>query len=193
MGDDEMGQATSQEAPGAKKTHESSEVAVASTCRWVKVPDEEHPRSLLWEWRPSAPDDLDALFHRVAHGTASSDDHELFHASVIDRFISRVHSGKQIEPWILAFMADALFKVLMGGDWNDELQLPGRPPTEIRPWRDQRDLEIFCDVSNAINLQEMKVTEAIGWAAENHAVSFETARAGYYRWKEAISKKAEKP
>lgn len=193
MVDDEMGQASSRDAPSANKARESPEVAEASTCRWVKVPDEEHPRRLLWEWRPDAQDDLDALFYRVAHGTASSSDHELFHASAIDRFISRVYSGEQIEPWILNFLADALFKVLMGGEWNDEIQLPGRPLTEIRPWRDQRDLEIFCDVSNAIRLQEMKVTEAIGWAAENHAVSFETARAGYYRWKEAISKKAEKP
>ena len=160
--------------PGASRADEFPEIPVGSTRRWVKVPDEDNPRRLLWEWQPDAQDDLDELFGRIADGSASDDDHELFDACAFDRFISRVYSGEPVEPWILVHLADAFFKVLMGGDWNDEVLLPGRPLTPIRPWRDQRDLEIFCDVSNAISQNGMKVTEAISRAAALHSVSFET-------------------
>lgn len=163
----------------------------SGTRRWGLVPDEEDPRRQLWEWRPGEPDDLDALFNRIANQTASDDDHDLFDASIIDRFINRVFAGEQVEPWIMSHLAESFYKVLMGSDWNDEVLLPGRPVSPIRPWRDQRDLEIYCDASNAINLSGMKVTEAISHAATKHAVSFETARAGYYRWRDQLSKKTE--
>jgi hypothetical protein len=171
----------------------SNQSPASGTRRWAKVPAEDDPKRLVWEWQPEALDDLDELFSRIGDDSASDEDHEFFDASMIDRFISRVYDNEQVEPWIMSRMAEALYKVMMGGDWNDELLLPGRPTTQIRPWRDQRDLEIFCDVSNAINLHMMKVTEAITWAAEQHTVSFETARSGYYRWKEQLSKKPEKP
>lgn len=192
-GKEGQGIPTEQQKPNQAAVDGPPATPVSSTRRWIKTPDDEDPRRLLWEWKPEAVDDLDELFSRIADDSASGADHDLFDACMIDRFISRVYNSEPVEPWILSRMADALHKVMMGGDWNDELLLPGRPTTQVRPWRDQRDLEIFCDVSNAINLRMMKVTEAITLAAEQHTVSFETARAGYYRWKEQLSKKPEKP
>lgn len=181
------GQATKSQADG------SDQSPASGTRRWAKVPAEDDPKRLVWEWQPEALDDLDELFSRIGDDSASDEDHDFFDASMIDRFISRVYNNEQVEPWILSRMADALWKVMMGGEWNDEILLPGRPTTPIRPWRDQRDLQIYCDVCNAVNQDGMKVTEAIIKVANQHAVSFETARAGYYRWRDQLSKKPEKP
>lgn len=168
-------------------------VSVRSTRRWVLVPDEEKPSRMLWEWAPWGADDIDELFNRVANRTASEEDHELFGACMLDRFITRVHSGEPVEQWILESLANTFCKILLGGEWNDELLLPGRTQTPIRPWRDDRDLRIYCDVANTVNSGNMDVTDAITQAAAEHAVSFETARAGYYRWKNSISKNNAKP
>lgn len=168
-------------------------VPVESTQRWGLVPDDENPGRLLWEWAPCGADDIDELFDRVADRTELELDHELFDACVLDRFITRVHSDEPVEPWILERLANTFCKILLGGEWNDELRLPGRTQTPIRPWRDDRDLRIYCDVANAVNIGKMSVTDAITQAADEHAVSFETARAGYYRWKEQISKNRAKP
>ncbi|MGN0925613.1 hypothetical protein [Ectopseudomonas mendocina] len=162
---------------------------VEGSRRWVLVPDEHDSRRLLWEWEPRAEDDIDALFARVEAGQASEMDHELFNACMMDRFIGRVHCGQPIEPWILEALADAFVKILFGGEWNDEIRLPGRPMTPIRSPKDQRALDIYCAVANAINLEGRAVTEAIDSAAASHAVSYETARADYYKWKDWFSKK----
>ncbi|MDN6859685.1 hypothetical protein QO207_24125 [Pseudomonas sp. CAN2814] len=156
--------------------------------RWQLIPDDENPRKLLWNWEPTAKDDLDSLFHRIRNGTGTDVDHELFYASIIDRFITRVYAGEEVEQWVMDRLADAFSKVLMGGDWIDEIPLPGRPGNAIRPWRDDRDLQIFCDVSNSLNLENAAVVNAIQGAADKHAVSFETARAAYYRWKNSLGR-----
>ena len=163
--------------------------ASGSSCRWVLVPDEQSPRRLLWEWEPWAKDDIDELFARVAEGTSTDEDHELFDACMLDRFIHRVHAGEPVEPWILEALASAFVKVLMGGEWNDEVRLPGRPVTPVRTPKEQRALEIYCDVTNAMKADGLGVTQAITAVAEGHAVSYETARADYYQWKGWFSKR----
>ncbi len=151
--------------------------------RWRLVRSDEDGR-WLYEWNPEGADDLDVLFERVRTGRASEDDTALFCASMIDRFIARVFDGDEIEPWILKALARAFMKVLHGGEWNDEVPLPGRPRTPIRPWREERDLQIFSEVSNALARQPAPgVLEAITAAAARHEVSFEAARRAYYHWK----------
>lgn len=155
------------------------------------VPDEQDSRQLLWEWDPQAEDDLDQLFARVDEGTATETDNELFDACMLDRFISRVYAGESVEKWILEALANAFAKMLMGGEWNDEIRLPGRPMTPIRSARDQRDLEIYCDVANALK-GGVAVVSAIEQVAASKSVSYETARAGYYRWRDWLSKNSDK-
>lgn len=156
--------------------------------RWKLIPDEENPERDVWVWNPDGNDDLDDLFDRVRDGTETDEDWELFNACLLDRFISRAFAGEQLEPWIASALANAFYKVLSGGEWNAEIRLPGEPRPQIRPWREQRDLEIYCEVANANNIEGINVTDAIRSAADNAAVSYETARAAYYKWKGQLSK-----
>lgn len=167
-------------------------VSVRSTRSWVLIPDGENPKRMLWHWVPWAEDDLDKLFRRVNDRNSSEEDHELFDACMLDRFIGRVEAGEPVEPWILASLAKSFTHVLMGAQWNDAIRLPGRPAPQIRTWREQRDMDIYIDTTGYINAGGLGVTEAIQAAAEKHAVSYETARAAYYRRKE-LSKNLEKP
>lgn len=115
-------------------------------------------------------------------------DSELFDGCMIDRFIHRVYADEPVEPWILYALADALFKVMMGGDWDDEIRLPGRPITQIFKPREQRGLNIYWGVVREMKIGGQSVTDAIRGEAEKHAVSYETARADYYKWKVKLSK-----
>ncbi|HSH30849.1 MAG TPA: hypothetical protein VK971_13155 [Thiohalobacter sp.] len=161
----------------------------SGTDRWQLVPDDEDQNIELWEWRPDGKDDLDELFHRIKSGDGTEEDHELFKACLLDRFIQRAFACEPLEPWISVALAESFYKVLSGGDWNTDLRLPGEKPPAIRPWREQRDLEIYCNVTNAVNLEgENKITDAIRHAADKAAVSYETARAAYYKWKAQLSK-----
>ena len=141
-------------------------VSVRSTRSWVKIPDEEDPQRLVWQWVPVADDDLDALFRRVDGGNSSDEDHELFDACMLDRFIGRVETGKPVEPWILASLAKAFTNVLMGAKWNDEIRLPGRPTTQIWTWREQRDFEIYSDAVHDVKSKGLTVVQAIEIAAQ---------------------------
>lgn len=143
-----------------------------------------------WEWDFTAPDDIDDLFERVRERKSTPLDHELFDACLLDRFITQADGGEgQVDPWILRTLSEMFFKVLCGGEWSDEIRLPGRPASPIRPKKEERGLRIYCDVTNAVNQNNCLVTEAIQVAADSHFVSYETARAGYYQWKDRLSKK----
>lgn len=141
---------------------------------------------MVWVWEPTAEDNTEDLFARVRSGEARPEDHELFDACMLERFIRQTHAGKDVEPWIMRVLADAFLKILHGSEWNDEIRLPGRPETPVRSWREERDFEIACEVANALLRGDTKVTDAIQAAADNAAVSFETARSAYYRWKPTL-------
>lgn len=132
--------------------------------------------------------EIDELFERIRRREGTEEDLELYHAAILHRFAARVYAREPVERWIMRAIADSFCKVVYGEDWEQEFPLPGRGPKPIRPWREQRDLEIFCSVSNAVNLEGEKVTEAIKQAASDAAVSYETARAAYYKWRDQLSK-----
>lgn len=166
----------------------SEDTTNAGSARFELLPDDDSPRDLVWEWNPEASDDIDQLFARVREGTATDTDHQLFDACMLDRFISRTGAGEPVEPWILARLSEIFIRVLMGGAWHDEIYLPGRSQTPVRSPKEQRNLEIYCDVSNLINLSGHKVTDALTAVADARAVSYETARAAYYQWRDRLSK-----
>jgi len=161
----------------------------SGSAHWRLVPDPDNSGRMLWEWDMAGADDMDALFDRVAQRTATALDHEQFCACIMDRFTRAVYAGELIEPWILQTVANRFTEVLAGGEWCDAFPLPGRPTTPIRPWRDQRDLEIYCSVANAVRAGSA-VTAAIVSAAADATVSFESARNAYYKWKKQLSKNA---
>lgn len=126
--------------------------------------------------------DLDALFARVKNGDGTKWDHDHFDAAMMYRYCQRVHAGEDVEPWIMAALANAFFKVLAGGEWRAEIRLPDREPEPIRPWRQQRDLEIFCAVANAA-ADGHDITHAIDHVANVFNVSYPSARNAYYTWR----------
>lgn len=136
----------------------------------------------------------DGVFDRIRREAGTAEDYEMFHACILARFADRVYAGEAVEPWILKFLADAFTKTLAGGLLEGEIQLPGNESRWYEsPWSrvERRDLNIFCCVSNAVRVGT-PVLVAIERAAEEFCVSFETARAGYYKFR-AIVSKSERP
>ena len=158
------------------------------SARWRLVKDENDPKKTSWEWDPSQEDDIDELFARMRNGEGTVDDHNLYDACIIDRFIYRTYEGKPVEPWIARELSNSFFNVLMGGEWDKEFILPGREPPLERPWREKRDFDIYCETDNLIKYGGMSVTAALDHSAASNSVSYETARAAFYRWKLAVSK-----
>jgi hypothetical protein len=139
------------------------------------------------EFNRLSPEDIDALFQRVRTSQGTDRDHEQFTAAMIQRFCDRVYAGESVDPWIMTAVANQFFKILMGGEWNDEFPLPGRTGTLIRKPSEQRGLEIFCWIENSRRTDStLNVTDLIHAAANQWNVSYETARAGYYAWKKQL-------
>lgn len=172
-------------------------MAETGTGRWILVRDEDDPRELVWRWNSSAPDDLDELFSRVRGGFGSKTDNDFFDYAMIDRFISRVWAGQEIEPWILERLSNMFTKVLLGGAWDEEIHSPGKKDLPPKERRYQRDLQIYCDATNLANEEQLPITDALQVVSEWHSVSYEKARAAYYQFKKQlgdnVSKKHHKP
>lgn len=169
----------------------SEDPTTTGSVRFELVPDDDSPRGLVWQWNPEASDDIDRLFARVREGTSTDVDHQLFDACMLDRFVTRVGAGDPVEPWIMECLAEAFLRMLMGSEWNNEISLPGRPRTPVRPPKEQRNLEIYCAVVGLISQSGYKVTDALTAVADARAVSYETARAAYYQWRARLSKNSE--
>lgn len=130
--------------------------------------------------------DVDARFKRVRERGASAEDIELFDASMLYRFIECVRDNKPVDSWIMRDLARVFMEVLNGGDWCDALNLPGHPSNAVRTEREDRDLSIFCDVSNALRDGTTETTTAITNVARLRSVSYETARGAYYSWRKIL-------
>lgn len=137
---------------------------------------------------------FEEYLERVDNRTTSDEEQEEFYMRLMQRFCLNVYEGKPVDPWILRAFADAFTKILLGGDWCDEIYLPWIPQTTIRSRADQRDLEIYCEVQNAINEASManppkklKTTELIRIAASKHCCSYEIARDAYYKLRKKLS------
>lgn len=131
---------------------------------------------------------------RIDNETATDLDHEEFYMRLMQRFCINVHEDKPVEPFILHALANAFAKILMGGDWNDEIPLPWVPMTPIGTRVYRRNLGIYCEIENAINdglkensLEKPKITKLIETAALNHNCSYEIARDSYYELKKKLS------
>jgi hypothetical protein len=138
--------------------------------------------------------DFEEVSNRIGNGTATDLEHEDFYMLLMQRFCINVYEGRPVEPWILNAFADAFTKILMGGNWNDEIPLPWIPMTPIRSRAEERNLRIYCEIENSINnslkenpLEKPQITKLIEIAASNHNCSYETARDSYYKLKKNLS------
>ena len=98
-----------------------------------------------------------------------------------------VYAGKTPDEWVMHALADAFMKVANGGRWEDELPLPWTKislPYTAAEWQ---ALGVFCDVANAIKSNpDADVTVLIKQVASARNVSYESARAAYYKHKRMI-------
>ncbi|MDR7098614.1 hypothetical protein J2X04_000961 [Lysobacter niabensis] len=117
---------------------------------------------------------------------------KLYPAAVLTRFTDRVTAGEDVEPFILRYVAGVFKDVLAGKAWDDAIELPGRGSAwgHMSP-KDQRDFDLANDVWRR-HRDGARVTIALSEAAGKACVSYETARAAYYKWNKWFSKKPPK-
>ena len=134
--------------------------------------------------------DLDDFFARTRNREGSPDDSKWHTVCLMARFCRRVYKGESVEPWILGYLADAFAKIGSGGAWNDELPLPWMPRDPIRSATESKELQVYCDVSNAkANKPNKLMSVIIEDVALAHNISQHKAKADYYKWKSRITKK----
>ena len=84
--------------------------------------------------------------------------------------------------WIMNYIAERFHQVLVGDTFNNALPLPWDPADPVRSRAEELSLSIFCDVTNQLKSSEQaKVTNIIASVAQDYNVSYETARAAYYK------------
>ena len=139
------------------------------------------------EYRLAAPEDFSEFCKLIESGEATSQHHKEFDLRMIGHFCDRIYLNKKPESWVMEAIANAFFKVIHGGRWEDEFQLPWTESSS--PWTkaENKDLQIFCAIANRLKSNpNFAVTEAIKLVASENATSYEKARAAYYRHKPLI-------
>lgn len=140
-------------------------------------------------WKLSEPRDFSKFSDLIASGEASERQHDEFHLRMMLHFIDSVDNDKQPELWVMKAFSKSFFRVLMGARWEDEFQLPW---TEVSlPWSpaERKDLEVFIEIANSFGKNPtLKITEVINSAAKNNSMSYEKARAAYYKYKSLLNK-----
>lgn len=137
----------------------------------------------LSRWVPPA----DASLEAAMEALEANDPEDRLHltAAVLSAFCAHVFEGAPIDRWMLEEIAGGFSLVLRGLPWHVAFELPGRrapePQGTLDPM-DLRDFRIYCGVVRRIECREA-VVAAIRQVAQREHVSFETARAAYYRWK----------
>lgn len=139
------------------------------------------------EYVLAEPTDFSEFSDLVRGGNATAQHHEEFTLRLIEQFMGSVYAGKTPDGWVMHALADAFMKVVNGGRWEDELPLPWTKiplPHTAAEWQ---ALGVFSDVANAIKSNpDAEVTAVIREVASARNVSYESARAAYYKHKHLI-------
>lgn len=123
----------------------------------------------------------------IDSGEATNQHHKEFDLRMINHFCTCIYAGEKPENWVLLAIANAFTNVTMRGRWEDEFQLPWTKASS--PWTnaENKDLKIFCEIANRLKSNSnLAVLETILIVAKESAVSFEKARAAYYKHKHLI-------
>lgn len=141
------------------------------------------------EYLLSEPHDFDEYRQLVISLKASQKQQDEFHLRMIWHFIERVGSETPPDRWVMKALADNFLKVVMGGRWEDEFPLPWTEVSSPFSRAEESALKIYCDIANALKAEPgREVINTINEIADEHAVSFEKARAAYYSYKKVFSK-----
>lgn len=128
--------------------------------------------------------DFEDYFKRADAEELSQQESIEFPARVIGRYCRDIYARKLPPVWVLDYVAEAFSKVLAGGEWDDELPMPWTVPnTSHFPSRSMLEsIEIIAEISRLMQENpEVRVTSAITAAATAHNVSYEKARAVWYK------------
>jgi len=135
------------------------------------------------------PQDFAEYSTLIGNGSATECHHKEFYLRMIQHFTDSVYADEPPARWVMLAMANAFEKVLHGGRWEDEFPLPWTKISLPFSRAEHSALCIYCDIANAVKANpEQQVTDAISNAANDHAVSYEKARAAYYLNKKRFSK-----
>lgn len=136
--------------------------------------------------------DFEDYFDKYFKKELSEEERNLFMSRVIGHFCRDFYKNgnpADVPKWIMSFVADGLYKVLAGEEWAHEFPLPWTTETPIRTRAEQLALDLFCYISNfKTDNPAEKTTDVIAGAAKKFNVSYETARAAYYKYKSHLSK-----
>lgn len=142
--------------------------------------------------------DFENYFKRNKAGELSAEEQREWQARVYGLYCSSYYKSggdpSAIPSWVAGYVADRLFDALQGRPWADNMQLPWDEP---EPWlnpKGERAMAIYCGVENGKRADaQANTTSLIAAQAEEHNVSYETARADYYAIKKGIDWKTGVP
>lgn len=146
-----------------------------------------------WKERQNIPDDglihfhdmsfdFDDYFNRYESGTMCEEEKKDFGARVMGLFCRDSFDSAKVEPWVANYLAKAMYNVLGGIPWSQALPTP---LDAVLSEKENRAIEIYSNVEEGRKAL-LGVTNLLGKQAEKYNVSFETARADYYRIKKNI-------
>ncbi|MHB1331448.1 MAG: hypothetical protein ACYCY1_02550 [Sulfuriferula sp.] len=136
------------------------------------------------EYLLTNPSDFSEFCELIVNETATERHHDEFTLRLIQHFIDSVYDEKVPEYWVTKALANSFFKVLQGGRWEDEFPLPWTKTSLPYTAAEWQSLAIFCHIASSVKLNpDAKVTAIIQEVANAMAVSYETARAAYYKHK----------
>ena len=135
--------------------------------------------------------DFEGYFERHRTGRMPDAEAKEFDARMIGMFCRDVFQGGPgaVKPWVAKAIANGMFKVLNGEDWDCALPMPWSPDFSPFSLVEQRALEVYCAVTNALTANPkaglVKLLEA---EAASRKKAFSTMSGDYYKIKEWIDK-----
>jgi hypothetical protein len=106
-------------------------------------------------------------------------------------FQSEKETGN-IPFWVANYVAKKLLQMIGGVPWDQLVQAPYQQPVTMFSRLGERAMEIYCAVENGRRSGD-DVTSLIAAQASERNVSYETARADYYKVKKSIDSGAGLP
>ncbi|MBS3996691.1 MAG: hypothetical protein KGZ67_05040 [Hydrogenophaga sp.] len=99
-----------------------------------------------------------------------------------------------ISPWVAKYIANAMYNVLGGVPWSQALPTPFDDPESQHIWtpKGRRAMDTYCAVTSGKS-DGFDVSAMLCKQADRQNVSYETARADYYKAKNAIDNKQNLP
>ena len=128
--------------------------------------------------------DFEAYFERAGNRELSEEESSEFEMRLMGQFCRDFWKGggAGVPDWIMDHIATKFFQVLIGDNLNNAFPLPWDPADREFSRTEEQSLGIFCDVANQLKSDEKaKVTNVIASVAQDYNVSYETARAAYYK------------